>query len=90
MICKHRKLHFPSYFNHCICEILNHWNIDNLSLTWYFLYKMYYNMIGINFNHYFIEDFKGYNLHGHTHHIRPKTRPHTKHYNFFVHKTYKI
>ena len=48
-------------------------------------------MIDINFNHYFIEDFKGYNLHGHTHHIRPKTRPHTKHYNnFFVHKTYKI
>ena len=56
-----------------------------------FLYKMYYNMIDLDFNDYFIKNDNCYDLRRHTHHIRPKIRPHTVPYNnFFIHRAYKI
>ena len=48
-----------------------------------FLYKMYYNMINLDFNDYFIKNDNCYDLCRYTHHIGPKTRPHTDRYNNF-------
>ena len=48
-------------------------------------------MIDIDFNDYFIKNYNRYDLHRHTHHLRPKTRPHTDHYNnFFINRANKI
>ena len=52
---------------------------------------MYYNMIDLDFNDYFIKNDNCYELCRYTHHIGLKTRPHTDRYNnFFIHKAYKI
>ena len=48
-------------------------------------------MIDFDFNGYFIKNNNCYDLRRHTHHIRPKTIPHTDCYNnFFIHRAYKI
>ena len=48
-------------------------------------------MVDIHFNKYFIKNYNYYDLHGHTHHIGPKSRSHTGCYNyFFIYKAYKI
>ena len=91
MICKRCNLRFSSYSNRLYMLNLKSLEYRRFEFDMVFLYKMYYNMIDLDFNDYFIKNDNCYNLRRHTHHIRPKTRPHTVPYdNFFIHRAYKI
>ena len=64
---------------------------QQLKFDMVFLYKIYYNMIDIDFNDYFIKNYNNYDLHKYTHHIRPKFRPRTDCYNnFLIYRACKI
>ena len=90
-ICKRCNLRFSSYSNRLYMLNLKSLEYRRLEFDMFFLYKMYYNMIDLDFNDYFIKNDNCYDLCRHTHHIRPKTRPHTVPYNnFFIHRAYKI
>ena len=91
MICKRCDLHFSSYSNRLYMLNLKSLEYRQLEFDIVFLYKIYYNLIHLDFNDYFIKNDNCYDLHKHTHHIRPKTRLHTNRCNnFFIHKAYKI
>ena len=90
-ICKRCNFRFSSYSNRLYMLNLKSLEYRRLEFDMVFLYKMYYNMIDLDFNDYFIKNDNCYDLRRHTHHIRPKTRPHTVPYNnFFIHRAYKI
>ena len=90
-ICKRCNLRFSSYSNQLYMLNLKSLEYRRLEFDIVFLYKMYYNMIDLDFNDYFIKNDNCYDLRRHTHHIRPKTRPHAVPYNnFFIHRAYKI